>query len=326
MSAAESKLTTEWENAQNVKPFTYDRKDSFAIPLRLDQGRADYDLLWTLCMPTVREGEGPLPDLDVFPRVDDLRTVLGAYDNHDRAETLLKATYTVLKNLHRSLAFANPALRRRPVKLGDEYKWYLRGYSASGSELWGPEWINVWAAPKERKLSTGSANPLWVVEQLKSQRSALTYGTIHGDLHAGNIILRGDIDPPAIIDFGWSQREAHIAKDFVLMECNIRFLTLAPYIKDSDLKTFCGWVSEHQAKPTLTERYLQTRMILVEALRGYAHDALGPGINWDLEYLAPLFFVGFGLLRFAKQLGNQRAALLFIEALADHLATTLKLV
>jgi len=50
-------------------------------------------------------------------------------------------------------------------------------------------------------------------------------GAIQGDLHPGNIVYtRGG--RPAIIDFGWASDKAHVAKDFVLLECNLRFLFL----------------------------------------------------------------------------------------------------
>ncbi|ACF45691.1 hypothetical protein Paes_0639 [Prosthecochloris aestuarii DSM 271] len=70
-------------------------------------------------------------------------------------------------------------------------------------------------------------NPFWVFDKIKNNLISLKMGAIHGDLHPRNIVISHD-DIPKIIDFGWTQPEAHFAKDFALMEANIRFVSLKP--------------------------------------------------------------------------------------------------
>jgi len=326
-------LDKEWKAALAAKPHTYDRKDSFAIPLHFDDDDPDYEVLWSLCLPTVRDSEADTPDYESFPAVDDLRKLL-AFTPHQaateseetgrKAAQVLEGTYTLLRNLHRtSAATGSHALHRERRSLGEEYSRYLRRYGFEPACLWGPEWAAVWAPPSQCVAGDG-VNPLWVVDRLRSEVVSMQVGLVHGDLHAGNIILR-DGGAPAIIDFGWSADRAHVAKDFVLMECNLRFLTLRPQVGEDELATFISAVAwESEPSPAQSE-YLARRWALVKVVRDAARRVFASDTDWAREYLAPLFLVAFGLLRFAPQLGNQRAAVLFVQRLAGTLALALDL-
>jgi len=320
-------LATEWANASAAKPHAYDRKDSFAIPIHFDNADPDYEILWSLCMPSVREIEADRVDLQGFPEVQDLRTALayaGAHDrNHDTtALQALRQTYASLRGLHRANAnLATGEFEQEERSWTEEYSWYLRSYSASGGGLWGPEWASVWGDVDE-KMTDGKINPIWLVERLRTEHAPLKLGTVHGDLHPGNVLLRKD-DSPAIIDFGWSKVRAHVAKDFALMECNLRFLTLPAQVGDLELDQFCSWLGFADDTPTMSSDRMTGRVQLVSAVRTAAAAVFGDGAEWDQQYLIPLFLVAFGLLRFAPQLGNQVAARRFVEALANRIGTQL---
>lgn len=193
---------------------------------------------------------------------------------------------------------------------------------ARKGSVWGPEWTNVWAA-RESRMAGFIVNPIWLIDNLRPGRAMMQIGMIHGDLHAGNVLLR-DGESPAIIDFGWSEARAHVSKDFVLMECNLRFHMLKPQLSEGDLKPFVEWLPEDDSQPETNNDYLRSRMELVREVHRAARVVLGPDADWTKEYLVPLFFVSFGLLRFAPQLGNQRAAVRFVESLAGHIATALE--
>lgn len=326
-------LAIEWQRALAAKPHTYDRKDSFAIPVHFDDEDGRYEVLWTLCLPSVRESEGDKIDYERFQAVDDLRKLLAfaprqalseSPETDGEAGRILESTYALLRNLHRTSAVAGShALAREVRPLGEEYAWYLRQYTFEAGGLWGREWAEVWAPPTQQAVRDG-INPLWLVERLRGESVQIQLGLVHGDLHAGNIVLRGG-DAPAIIDFGWSAERAHVAKDFVLMECNLRFLTLRPQVSDEQLAAFAStlaWDSEPSC--ALTE-YLARRRNLVKVVRDAAKKVFAEDTDWTREYLAPLFLVAFGLLRFAPQLGNQRAAMGMVEQLATLLASCLNL-
>ncbi|WP_437914822.1 phosphotransferase [Sorangium sp. So ce302] len=308
-----SKLREEHDNATSIKPFAYDNKDNFAIPLFLDERQDGYDVLWSICSATSSiKNDGEVPRFDV----KDLRGPLTRNDS-DRVIQSINSVYDLLKNCHRRFGMAS----RIEVKLGDEYAWYLRGMWDNAVGRWGQRWQDVWGAADQKFIrgSTGSAiNPLWVTEKLASMRCPMRMGAIHGDLHPGNVILR-DHGLPTIIDFGWAQDRAHVAKDFVLLECNLRFLTLRTELRTDEVEPFARWVGWNSDPPEQLCDYLNTRINMIRRLREKAAEVFPGDTNWNQEYVAPLFLVAMGLLRFAPQLGNQQAAVRFVELTANFL-------
>src|SRR5260370_38220791 len=109
------------------------------------------------------------------------------------------------------------------------------------------------------------------------------------------------------------------------MECNLRFLSLQPQLGEADLKTFVRWLAWDDSVPSLASEHLVHRTELIQVVRRAARAVFESQTDWSNEYLVPLFLTAFGLLRFTPQLGNQRAAVLFVEALQHHLANVLHL-
>ena len=107
------------------------------------------------------------------------------------------------------------------------------------------------------------------------------------------------------------------------MECNLRFLALRPQVKDEELERFAGWVAWNEPLPEGLGDYFRCRGELVRKLRRKAAEVFPDNTDWDREYLVPLFLVAFGLLRFAPQLGNQRAAVRLVLGLAQYVAQAL---
>jgi hypothetical protein len=179
------RLDEEHQNALAVKPFAYDSKDGFAIPIFFDGEQEDYKVLWSIC--SLRGPLWPkntcLADPEQRFQIDDLRTPLLQGDDQSASNTL-DEVFDLLHNCH--CRFNRARLAERTV--GEEYSWYLRGFgSIQGPEsVWGPEWVEVWGS-KDDKFSETKAgkriNPLWLVEQLRPLRFPMYLGTIHGDLH-----------------------------------------------------------------------------------------------------------------------------------------------
>jgi hypothetical protein len=314
------KLGDEYKNALSIKPFAYDSKDSFAIPIFFDETQGGYRILWSICSAT-----GSVPRVSPISgmaspafEVEDLRKPLSEGDN-ERAAAAFEAAFDLLGNCHRRFGTASVD----EVALGVEYEWYLRGLGS----VWGDRWVEIWGKTDERFLPNAKVrtiNPLWVVDRLKALRFALHRGAIHGDLHPGNIILKSR-GAPTIIDFGWAQNRAHVAKDFVLLECNLRFLTLRTEASEREVESFSGWIVWDSTPPTGLSSYLQGRVSLIQRLRRKAAVVFPTGTDWDREYVAPLFLVAVGLLRFAPQLGNQQAAVRFVLSAAAYLVRVLRL-
>lgn len=296
-------LDDEFSNSQGIKPFTYAAKDSVSTPIYFDQ-RAEYKLLWSICASRdpFWQQVGPL-------KVDDLRVPIA--NGEDSVAPLIRGALELLRPSHTRFATADT----RKKGIGDEYRWYLRGIF----ERWGSEWKDLWGEGEEVDGGEGK-NPLWVVRQVDQKKCDMYLGAIHGDLHPGNIVVAGN-QRPVLIDFGWAQQRSHIAKDFVLLECNLRFLTLRPQVHDEPLEKFVKWFAWDVPTPDGLDGYLERRCEVISAVRDQAKSVFPEETDWDKEYILPLFLVALGLLRFAPQLGNQRAAVQHVLALANHVST-----
>jgi hypothetical protein len=256
--------------------------------------------------------------------VEDLRTPLRLEDQNLVTETL-KEVYTLLRPCHTRFQ----RLHFEARSLGEEYYWYLRRFVLvdGDNSVWGSEWFDVWGDASDRYIhgkELAGVNPLWVLEKLRALEYPIAIGAIHGDLHPGNVVFTRK-NRPVLIDFGWAQGSAHIAKDYVLMECNLRFLTLRTQVSDEELDCFVKWVGWDEPVPARFGEYFTSRAQLIQTLRECARTVFPLDTDWTKEYLVPLYFVAFGLLRFAPQLGNQRAAIRLVEALASYLSQGLKL-
>lgn len=306
------KLNDEYNNALTIRPFAYEHKDVFSIPFRKDV-QGDFDVLWSLFSasgPLWQESVLGPPTPDQW-KVDDLRDPL--QNNPQIASQVLEATYSTMRNLH--VPFGRRKRDTRNVIV--EYEWYLRGLG----QIWGTEWESVFGPftnATTRFYAREWANPLWLIEQLKVVSCDFAIGAVHGDLHPGNIVVASQ-NQPRIIDFGWAHDDAHIAKDFVLMECNLRFLFLRPQLASEELDRLASWIQWGVEIPDGLTHYCKDRCNLILTLQALAREALGEKADWNREYLVPLFLVAFGLLRFAPQLGNQQAAILTVLALATHI-------
>lgn len=315
------KLEEEYENSIGIKPFVYDRKDDFAIPIHFDDNDDEYSVLWSIFSPSdsvwpVGVEDSPSTSL----RVEDLRSAL--VEGSEDACKILETSFRRLRNLHLRLNRSRIEVRQ----FGEEYHRYLRKLDDG---VWGKEWREVWGEDCVQTINDcGSefANPFWVWCQLRTIRKPLFIGAVHGDLHPGNIVLTEN--QPRIIDFGWAQDNAHVAKDFVLMECNLRFHTVRPQLSQKEVYLLSDWIAWGEPIPDGLGAYSRSRAELVSRLRLNAlsilkHNREESEVDWDWEYIVPLFIVSFGLMRVAPHLGNQQAAVRFVLALSSYVANVI---
>ena len=295
------KLKEEYDNALSIKPFAYDQKDNLAIPVHFDSDLDVFSVLWSIFSPSSPVWPvGVTDNSEDALQVSDLRDQLVA-SSKDAISTL-EATFDILRNLHHRLNKASSQVR----SIGDEYWKYFRKPDSDVWAAWRTEW-----GDKEFVQDAGGKfpNPFKVAKKLKSKKAALHIGAIHGDLHPGNIVLADG--KPRIIDFGWAQDSAHIAKDFVLMECNLRFHTVRPQLRQADVHALSDWILWDEPIPKSLGGYASDRAKLIQQLREIAKNRFPDDVDWNWEYIAPLFLVSLGLLRFAPLLGNQQAAVRF---------------
>lgn len=201
--------------------------------------------------------------------------------------------------------------------LAIEYEKYLREVNT-----WGEAWHSIWGPGTEKTIEAHGlkrTNPFWVLEKIRKLKPTLIRcGAVHGDLHPKNILF-SDHRSPHVIDFGWAEDNAHVAKDFVLLECNVRFMVLRPEIPTNDLQKLCNWI-DFTAAPAVTDQHCQLRVRLIEKIRNKAREALHPSTTWETEYVIPLFLVALGLLKHLRDTDNQASAISTVLALSDWLA------
>jgi hypothetical protein len=132
------RLEQEYKNACAVKPFAYDSKDSFAIPIYFDDRQDDFFVLWSICSlsdPIWPQDDPPTNPVERF-RIVDLRDPLKEARNEEVGKTL-DEVFNLLRNCH--CRFNRH--KTQELVVGEEYGWYLRGFGHSQV----PE--TVWGSP-----------------------------------------------------------------------------------------------------------------------------------------------------------------------------------
>ena len=121
-------------------------------------------------------------------------------------------------------------------------------------------------------------------------------GPVHGDLHPKNVM----VDPAGnvyLIDFAWAKNIAHRLKDYVLMECSLRFMLFPPRVNldeqlavDQVLLSADGTqsVSDITKESTLADHYRRLATLVGE-IRASALPVLvssGPGVSTNTWLLS----------------------------------------
>jgi|GEM_PF-2738084 hypothetical protein len=245
-----------------------------------------------------------------------LLKVLRQPNDYDLKKKIIDNLYQFLKDLH---CKENAKPKKRNIL--KEYSWYLRGINSEQEERWKKVWIYHDSSNSYvREFGKTWANPFMVLEKLRECKFKLFFGGIHGDLHPRNVVL-GLQEVPFLIDYGWSSDDSHIAKDFVLMEANLRFAVLRPEVSFYSILKMSDWIKFERECKFKGDSYIENQIKLIQHLRSIAkqHFSNTKNINWDEEYIIPLFITSFGLLRHIKSFDNQTAARITVLALATYI-------
>jgi hypothetical protein len=316
-------LAEEFKRAQGIRPLLAHYMSSFAVPIHHVQtgGNPPFSVLWSPFSPSrMPHGESAGPDSS--PHSYSFSQLLRG-EPRAGSETkpladersVLESVFQLLAPLHTRGGTARTVERQ----IVEEYAKYLRKVD---TEAWREPWEECWGRPDTRDirdLGRGWVNPLWVLEKL---RSAPPYhvmcGAIHGDLHPRNVVL-SHADDPHILDFAWASTDSHIAKDLVLLECNLRFVLLRPDVSFEDLEALTGWMSFEGEPPSLQGEYCRQRLALIRELRANARRLFPATVDWDREYITPLFLTALGLLKHIRSFDNQLAGRMSVLHLADYI-------
>lgn len=311
------KLEDENARGDSVKDFVAYHKDSFAIPIHFNKS-GDLSFLWSPFASSKWVFETVSKSSRLSLSTSDFLGLLRERTEIVRLKEIISIVFQLLMPLH----VLNGRASAQKVDILKHYKWYLRDIDPTSD--WGSDWAKrTWGPKTQRKvkdLDREWTNPFWVLEKLRSLKPQLLYcGATHGDLHPRNIVFT-DFGIPHIIDFGWSGVDSHIAKDFALLECNLRFVTLQTSLGSEDLLKLANWISFGETPPTLKSRYGNETIELITHLRKTAEDHFRDPNDWDLEYILPMFLISFGLLKHIQQYDNQIATRYTVLSLADYVA------
>jgi len=328
------RLLDEYRTAINLKAQFSDRS-RFAYPLHLyEPESADPAVLWTPLESTGRLY--PIVNLEqrrafvkILPIVNFLSAASPSHKDHTKRKEQLKRIISAADGLVEA-HFAKGANYHESVNLITHYEWELRGFHRSDD--WAKPWLKLWGTtPQVSDFGDDWPNPVLVFKELQQLgKLSLRMGFVHGDLHPRNIVFAND-DTVRVIDFGWARPSKpddplqHIVKDFVLLEANLRFMTLPPFLPFDSVKDFADWIGMDDTPPCVDDQECKLRFDLVKQLRKVAQEHVGKCNDWDVEYVVPLFLVSLGLLKHSCSADCPWAARYTVLMLARYLKNKLKL-
>jgi hypothetical protein len=327
--SADNKLRIEKANADIVKGFVGERH-RFALPFDFWDGANGqvHSVLWSRFTRNTKlwSNSGD----KYWLGLDDLRSLLKGECTVEGAKTedVVTQAFELLRPLHNK-GLTKPNYQK--TNIVRHYQWYLRDILNKRLEWptsnphWTVPWKAVWGPHTRKDIKQFGAswkNPFWVLDRLRSfPDQNLLCGVVHGDFHPRNIVIT-DRAEPYIIDFGWSGDYRHISQDFVLLECNLRFLIQQPAVPFADLRSMSDWIGFDDNKtPSLATDIARKRAKLITNLRKAARAHFPPSTNWDVEYIVPLFLTALGLLKHMTDCENQLASQLTILSLAQYIST-----
>ena len=211
----------------------------------------------------------------------------------------------VMKQVLSHLDAAQHAKKLRRFQMREEYQPYLRGHKSATQlkALFGAQHNEDYF----EFLGAQILNPLTYIKDHRLGNEVKGYFCpIHGDLHANNVIVDSN-NGVHLIDFAWAHPHKHFLKDFVLMECSLRFM-LFPRCVDLQEQLVVDNVllkpegalelAEWRSKSILAPYYRRLGTVL-SVIRNQAMPSLNDASTGEFfEYLAAQFMVLYGLMRY----------------------------
>ncbi|UUO07859.1 hypothetical protein M4951_05980 [Blastopirellula sp. J2-11] len=308
----------EYDDYQGVSNFIALSPCGFATPLVCHVSAGDAQPFTVLWSPFASAGgiwgaEAYQQKLNL--RIDDVwKGLRNDSKTVDELSNALDKAFDYLWPLHRRGGTAVSSSKR----VFDEYKKYLRKIDTAD---WSTHWRNSWGDETVSTTQVFGAvwpNPFHVLNRLSGRKISMYCGGVHGDLHPKNIVFAQN--EPRIIDFGWADRDAHIAKDFVLMECNLRFVTLPAAMPYQEIQKLSEWLGFGDQVPQLETEGMQRCIQLIAKVRDRARKAFPEETEWDEEYIVPMFIVAMGLLKHSDDFFSQVSTQLHVLQMAKYIS------
>ena len=211
----------------------------------------------------------------------------------------------LLQSLYDIVALNNATIPRR-INYGREYRRYLREKSRSRKLL---DPLSDFF-PEERSMSRHGGltlrNPRRILNEVKMRTLDTRVRHVHGDLHPKNVLI-DDQRNPNMIDFAYGSASGHWVKDFVLMECSVRFVEPPRLLQAEPLRYADHALLREDGtdemreiannSSTRTAEVLNEMAALVETIRSKCREC-HPGYDFD-EYLTAMYLILMGCIRLA---------------------------
>lgn len=273
----------------------------FAKPLK-HQSVGEWDVLVapfrSVLGPISKGNRHQIRALDLWSKI---------YKGPKEIGTSISAALNLVSKAHQA---GNGRKKRVAMQYGKEYEWYLRNTHGPEGNM-GRAYATIeqvfGASEMVQMFGHTWPNPNRLISKVLSWNFTGTRGAIHGDLHPKNIVFDED-GLVYIIDFGWAKKNAHVVADYVLLDINLRSMTLPAQIAEEDIVAAANYLYPTDAPPKVPDLLQERLSIIKEQIWGTAcnNEAVNSD-KWHDEYVVPFFIVAYGLLVHLDSARNQRA-------------------
>lgn len=278
----------------------------FARPIYLDDTDPNWAILVAPFHSLFETGETGVRNIvklaDLWQMLDNKNELLSLDAAHwQGVRRCVEQALDAVQSPHRA-SLAKP--RRENRAYASAYDWYLRSTTRRGRLSHIPSLI-FGTEPTVAMFGQTWTNPVPAVEELVASKSFEGYfGAVHGDLHPKNIVLNHE-HAARIIDFGWARRDAHIVQDYLLLDLNLRGVTLPSQMAESDILAIASFLDPGQQVDALPVSVQPRAEIIKDVIWQRAKQR---AVNdWSNEYLTPFLLVSYGLLVHLDSARNQPA-------------------
>ena len=309
--------------------------DRFAKPIKLFTSG-----MYTVLLAPFRAGVKPVPDEHIlkFQSLLDLYRTLTASEGVQRlaqrkrpptAADGVKGALELVSLAHAYGRKEGEGPHRSTIRYSDDYEWYFRQTHKPDED----------AEAKIRRLFGNKGtlkafgrswlNPISLFKKILGEHDEFegARGAVHGDLHPKNIIFDAK-RRVQIIDFGWAVNERHVCVDYVLLDINLRAVTLPSHVQEQEMLSAASYLYPNDACPTIDGVLGERLRIVRDEIWAHATStkavSKSGGDPWLFEYLIPYFLVSYGLLVFLDNALNQRAMVACVLAASERIANELK--
>lgn len=317
-------LEEEFQGAKGIIPYARSSQ-TFVLPIL--RGRTESNIEYLMSKSIVGYNGNDIEAEDA--QIHTFLECLLNQEANDKRTSILDYVYKKLRDIHLGPSYCLNKNEVVTISYKDEYNRYLRGMNLENITDITPFWCKN-PLGKCRECQENDC-PIIVFHRVYEMNCSMHLGGIHGDIHPRNIVClpvdaqNGEwlSQEVYIIDYGWASDNAHIAKDYVLMECNLRFMCLLSTISYLDMEILTQAITEESISDAMQNEalseYAKGVVQLIERIRSNFYETIcgmypkekKEDIDWNYiwlyEYYIPMFLVAFGLTKFYENCMNQMA-------------------